>query len=285
MLLTGLDMELFIEVFDELKRAKTKKVTSFHSPSSYNPKTFSEDVEPHNISLSGSFISDVVSQGRKLDYLTQIEDDVLFIYFNRDIATYLLLSKGGVAGYPAAISDDLFSVGAKTKGQILGQVREAIDDRCTTDGSEVTDTDAMRNKAIQLIPLDLTVSRFQMNAATGTMTSPEKINDNSTGHPAYSDTIDQYVEVKFSEPFRLNKYRHFGHAFNSDDGVFKIQYFNHTTEAWVNWITGISTREDNWSGWIGGAIVITTKIRLITTTLDSGPADSIYGELEMKYEV
>ena len=150
MLLTDLDTELFIEIFDELKRAKTKKVTSFHSPSSYIPKTFSEDVNPHNIFLSGSFISDVVLQGRKLDYLTQIADDILFIYFDRDVATYLLLSKGAIAGYESAINDDLFFVDAKTKGQIIGQVREAVDDRCITNSLEVTDTDAMRNKAIRL---------------------------------------------------------------------------------------------------------------------------------------
>lgn len=284
MLLTDLDTELFIEIFNELKRAKTKKVTSFHSPSSYIPKTFSEDVNPHNLSISGSFISDVVSQGRRLDYLTQIEDDILFIYFNRDIATYLLLSKGGVTGYKNAISDDLFSIDAKTKGQILGQVREAVDDRCTTDGSEVTDTDAMRNEAIRLIPSDLTASGFRVNAATGTATNPERINDNNAGTNAVMDAVNEYCEIVFDKVYRFNKYRYAGYASHVKDGTYKIQYFNHSTDTWTDWVTEISTRDGNWSDWVSDGTVITSKVRIVATALDTFVNQNFPGEFEMKYE-
>jgi len=131
---------------------------------------------------------------------------------------------------------------------------------------------------------NLTVADFQKNAATGTFTNPEYLNDDNSTQSTYANTIDQYCEVVFAKIFRLNKYRYFGNVLHNNDGTFTIQYFNLTTGAWTDWITNIPTRPGTWSDWLSGSTILTTKIKLIATAIDSAIPTSIVGEWELKYE-
>ena len=148
--ITDFDVELELEIFSILSQSKTRKVGVFHSPASRNPKTISEDIDALGIAFSGAFRENVVEQGRKMQYLLHTNNDILLIYFDRDLATYVAPSKDKVANDKASVDNDLFSITCKAKGEIQGQVREAVDTRCTTDGEEVSDSDALRNKAIRI---------------------------------------------------------------------------------------------------------------------------------------
>jgi len=131
---------------------------------------------------------------------------------------------------------------------------------------------------------NLTVADFQKNAATGNFTNPEYLNDDNSTQSTYTNTIDQYCEIAFSKVFRLNKYRYFGNVLHNNDGTFTIQYFNLTTGAWTDWLTDIPTRPGTWSEWLSGPTIVTTKIKLIATAIDTAIPTSIVGELELKYE-
>lgn len=134
-----------------------------------------------------------------------------------------------------------------------------------------------------------TVADFQANAATGDFAStPQAINDNNTGTVAYADTVAQYAEVDYGKVISLNQFRLFGNVSHAGDGDWKVQYYNLATHAWVDWVTGITTRATaDWGSWdSSGGEVITNKIRLVATTIDTcdGGADRNYcGEMEVKY--
>jgi len=135
------------------------------------------------------------------------------------------------------------------------------------------------------VGLESTVARFQANAATGDFAvSPEHINNNNTALDARADTIDQYAEVDFGIVVSIRRYRQYGHAAATGDGVWKIQYYNLATHAWADWATGIALRATaDWSDLVTVSEVLTDKIRLVCTTVDTGIVDSAIGELEVIY--
>ena len=139
-----------MDVFSEVAQPKVRKVTVYHSSDSFDPKTLEEDIEPVLFGFRGLLQTDIVERERKLQYLLRTDNDIILVYFDRDVATYVSMSVGAPSNDPAGSQLDIFSINCTAKGAILGQVREAIDARCTTDGDEITDTDAMRDSAVEL---------------------------------------------------------------------------------------------------------------------------------------
>ena len=129
-----------------------------------------------------------------------------------------------------------------------------------------------------------TVADFQANAATGTFSSPQNINDNNTATPAEGLSVDQYCEIDFGKIVIIGKWRMFGHSSNDGDGAAKIQYWDIGNATWEDWVTGIPTRiAATWSDFtIEETIFATTKVRFTVTAL---PTDNDYrvGELEVIY--
>lgn len=257
-----------MDVFSEVAQPKVRKVTVYHSSDSFDPKTIEEDIEPVRFGFTGLLQADVVERERKLHYLLRTDNDIILIYFDRDVATYVSMSRGVPANDPAGSDFDIFSIECTAKGAVLGQVREAVDSRCTTDGEEITDTDAMRDKAIRL-DSSLTVADWQQNAATGTAPTPANINDNDIETYANFNTPNQYCEIEFDTPFYVNKFRYIGHDSHNEDGDYKLQYFDIDTETWVDWKTEIPTRLGSWSDWTTITMVLTKKVRIVATTIDS----------------
>ncbi|MBU0847381.1 hypothetical protein KKH23_09385, partial [Patescibacteria group bacterium] len=137
---------------------------------------------------------------------------------------------------------------------------------------------------------DALVTDFQANPATGTFTfKPEWINDgivNATDVAAIANAVDQYAEVDFGFPVWIKQYRQYGDTRNAGNGSWKIQYWDLSTRAWVDWQTGIATRTTkDWSGWVIVAYgtLVTDKIRLIVTALDTTYNQNYIRELEVKY--
>lgn len=129
----------------------------------------------------------------------------------------------------------------------------------------------------------LTVALFQGQAATGTMTNPQRLNDNDVYFLAIGKAVDEYAEVDFGTVFLIRQYRHHGNFQNKGDGKFKLQYWDGS--AWQDWETGIVTYEIGlWTDWISPAagVKATPKIRLVNTVLDTSTQNRI-AELEIKY--
>jgi len=131
---------------------------------------------------------------------------------------------------------------------------------------------------------ELTVADFQANPATGTATNPEYINDGVVVEPAIFNGIGQYAEIEFTQLEYVNKFRYYGNTLHSQDGSYKVQYFDCDTQAWVDWKTGIPTRLASWSGWDDLDLVLTKKIRIVATALDTYLSVNFAREWEMKYE-
>ena len=129
----------------------------------------------------------------------------------------------------------------------------------------------------------LTPEDFRTNPGTGTATTPENINDNNVNLRAAFDAIDEYVEVRFDHVYRVNQYRHYGFAFHNADGSMKIQYWDFNLDAWIEWVTGIPTNKAVWSEWASATKIMTNKVRVVATTLDTRGAQNVEGEWEMKY--
>lgn len=144
------NIEQKYDVFSEVSQSKARKTTAFYSINSYEPKIISEDIAPIKLDFIGMFQENEDIERQKLHYLLATDNDVLLIYFDRDIATYIKLPEAVIKDNPMRMDDVLFDVSCVTKGKILGQIRAAIDNRCTTTGSEIIDAEALRGKAIQL---------------------------------------------------------------------------------------------------------------------------------------
>lgn len=126
----------------------------------------------------------------------------------------------------------------------------------------------------------LTVYAWLANPATGTLISPERINENYPDQLAVADSEGEYAEVDFGGTFNIRQFKHYGSTLNTGDGVWKIEYYD---GSWHDWETGIATRTTNdWSGWITPAagIKACSKIRLTCTTRDTSTSSKI-GELEI----
>lgn len=139
-----------MDVFSEVAQPKTRKTPTYYSSDSFDPKTPGEDIGPVKFDFRGLLQADIVERERKLQYLLRTDNDVILVYFDRDVAAYINMSQGTAKNDSADPGHDIFGVKCTAKGAILGQVREAVDTRCTTNGVEITDSDAMRGKAITL---------------------------------------------------------------------------------------------------------------------------------------
>ena len=274
-----------MDVFSEVAQPKLREVTVYHSSDSYNPKTLEEEIDAVRFSFRGLLQTDIVERERKLHYLLKTDNDIILVYFDRDIATYVSMSRGVPQNDPAGTNFDIFSIECTAKGAVLGQVRAAVDSRCTTGGATVTDTDAMRDEAIRL-DSSLTVAKWQANAATGTATNPQNINDNSLMTHTEFDAVNEYCQIEFDRLFYVNKYRYSGALIHHEDGTYKLQYFDSDTEMWMDWKTGIPTRLNSWSDWANLDLVLTNKVRIVGTVMDSNPFTKNYAvEWELKDDV
>ena len=130
-----------------------------------------------------------------------------------------------------------------------------------------------------------TVAEFQANAGTGTAGTPEKINDNDTASYVVANAVSEYVDVDFGHAVLIRRWRQYPHDAMNGTGRFTIQYFNLFSETWVDWITDEPMRAAaGWSDYATETTELTTKIRIITTTLDGGGDPSnIWGEFEVIY--
>ena len=144
------NIEFKLEVFHGVTQPKTRKITVYHSSDSYNPKTLEEEIGSIKLGFGGLFTYDVVEYERKLQYLLTTDNDILLVYFDRDIAAYIAISEGTPKNDLGQPDLDIFSLACTTKGALLGQVREAIDGRCTYDGDKITDNDALNLFAVEL---------------------------------------------------------------------------------------------------------------------------------------
>lgn len=144
------NIEFKLEVFHGVTQPKTRKITVYHSSDSFDPKTLEEEIGSIKLGFGGLFTHDVVEYERKLHYLLTTDNDILLAYFDRDIATYIAISEGTPKNDAGQPDLDIFSLACTTKGALLGQVREAIDSRCTYDGDKITDNDALNLFAVEL---------------------------------------------------------------------------------------------------------------------------------------
>ncbi|GAI36631.1 unnamed protein product [marine sediment metagenome] len=128
-------------------------------------------------------------------------------------------------------------------------------------------------------PPHATLLDFQANPATGTMISPENVNDTSTALGAQGDGIGEYAEVDFEKWVEINQWRLYGHVNNVEDGEWKIEYYG-TDLAWHDWKTGIPTNKNVWTDMAAETGVVCEKVRLTVTAVDSS-AQSKCGELEV----
>lgn len=131
----------------------------------------------------------------------------------------------------------------------------------------------------------VTVAGMQAITATGTVAVPTNINDGNTGTYAEFDVVNEYVEFDFTVPVVFTQYRQYGHDNHNEDGVWKAQYWDAGAQAWVDWIATFNTIKALWSDWITVSTIRTTKLKIICTTKDTGPAGqkSYFGEFEFKY--
>jgi len=135
------------------------------------------------------------------------------------------------------------------------------------------------------LAIEATVADFQKNPGTGTMNYPDGINDGditTTGKSSANET-NQYIIVDYGELRIIRRWRQHGSDYINGDGSWKIQYYNLSTHAWVDWVTGIATRTLSWSNFATETEVITNKIKLVCTGLDSYGINTTIHELEVIY--
>lgn len=140
-----------------------------------------------------------------------------------------------------------------------------------TPGSTL-DADTVQGYNVFDIISPLTIEEFQAHPATGDWTTtPGNLNDNDTGTKSQTITVDTYLEVDWGYLRTIAEFRHYGSVQHGGSGRWKIQYWDGFS--WVDLNTEIPTRVTaNWSGWVALTVaVITTKIRVVATTLDTDP--------------
>ena len=127
------------------------------------------------------------------------------------------------------------------------------------------------------VGIEATVAMFQVNGATGDFTTlSQRINDDNLTSFAEAGSTDQYAEVDYGLVVSIKRWRQYGDTDNNGNGEWKIQYYNLTTHAWVDWATGIATRTTrDWSSLITETEVLTDKIRLIAVAIDSASTSNI----------
>lgn len=124
----------------------------------------------------------------------------------------------------------------------------------------------------------LTLALFRTNPGTGTVTTPDNINDDDTATIIWA-VLGQYVDVDWVVTRKVTMFRQYGGTMN-EDGTWKIQHWNGA--AWVDNTLDIPTKDLGWTDWINLTTpVITSKIRVVATLIDSYGQNRIK-ELEMQ---
>ena len=145
------NIEAAIPNYSNVARPKTRKVSTFHSFDSFYPKTISEEIEAITISFRGFLEKDLLEQEQKLYYLLQSVNDILWVFFDRDIATYVAISSVSPVEATGVPQVDNYTLGMIARGKSLGQVRTATDIRCMYDSEEVADDNGFQGKVIELV--------------------------------------------------------------------------------------------------------------------------------------
>jgi len=131
---------------------------------------------------------------------------------------------------------------------------------------------------------EATLGQFGEYVAIGNVDFPERLNDGLTVNSVQADIINEFAQVTFSDLVKIKRWRQFGDIDNAADGEWKIQYWNVVTDAWVDWVTGIPTRATaDWSNLATEAEVVTTKIRLVATALETDHNVNNINELEVYF--
>lgn len=188
-------------------------------------------------------------------------------------------------------NDNLHNTTAKRNlaGGVAGlnasdQVTKRLSYENITEGVVALDSNTLIT--IDYIPIyfdNLTETYFRVNPATGTCYYPERANDNNSATPADYISIGQYVEIAFTQDYVIREFRVFGNINHIGNGKFKIQH-SAKNNIWVDNTINISVNTlASWGSWINLTTpVLTDKIRIIATTIDTGPNDIYLNEIEMR---
>ena len=158
MFISDFDEELLFNLIKENPRSRTRTIRNYYTPQSDYPSTIKEEIGTKELSFSGFFDYSLVEskhiRERKLDYFLSSNNKLLLISIPRDYATLFNLKNIGDIDDASFRDIDTFSMDGSAVNQPLGQIRLAIDSRCTTDGAKKGDNTAMQNRAVQLDSLN-----------------------------------------------------------------------------------------------------------------------------------
>ena len=154
MFLSDFEEELLFNLIKENPRSRTRTIRNYYTPQSDYPSTIKEEIGTKELSFSGFFDYSLVEskhiRERKLDYFLGTDNRLLIINIPRDYATYFVLKTVDDVDDASFRDIDTFRMDGSAKGQLLGQMRLAVDDRCTTTGAKKGDSAALQNRAVRL---------------------------------------------------------------------------------------------------------------------------------------
>ena len=158
MFISDFDEELLFNLIKENPRSRTRTIRNYYTPQSDYPSTIKEEIGTKELSFSGffdySFVESKHIRERKLDYFLSSNNKLLLISIPRDYATLFNLKNIGDMDDASFRDIDTFSMDGSAENQPLGQIRLAVDSRCTTDGTKKGDNAAMQNRAVRLDSLN-----------------------------------------------------------------------------------------------------------------------------------
>ncbi|MBA7618502.1 hypothetical protein ES703_25829 [subsurface metagenome] len=128
-----------------------------------------------------------------------------------------------------------------------------------------------------------TLALFQTTPATGNMTTPEEVNNDTQAGQCYSSTVGHYAEVDYGKLVQIRRFRLYGYTELTGDGEFKIQYYSWDDYTWKDWKIDILCRTTlDFSDFVTVGSVLTDKIRLVVTKIDTYGVTGLR-ELEVIY--
>ena len=158
MFLSDFDEELIFNLIKENPRTRTRTIRNYYTPQSDYPSTIKEEIGTKELSFSGFFDYPLIEskhiRERKLDYFLSSNNKLLLINIPRDYATLFNLKNIGDVDDASFRDIDTFNMDGSAENQPLGQIRLAVDDRCSTDGAKKGDSGAMQNRTVQLDALN-----------------------------------------------------------------------------------------------------------------------------------
>lgn len=132
---------------------------------------------------------------------------------------------------------------------------------------------------IEPLPPNATLADFQANAATGTCSSPQNINDNDTDTWAYFNLAGEYAEIDFGKTVLVNQWRLYRTGFSgTSQWDIEVKDLSDTWQLWVELKPAPSG--DGWTTMKKTAEVIAKAVRI---TMTSGISEHIR-ELEVYHD-